>query len=53
VKFFELYAKITKVDSHYFSQHPITQKRGVIMNLIDKVFFISPWLSTENFLTYY
>jgi len=27
---------------NYHSQHPITQKRGVIVNLIDKVFFITP-----------
>jgi len=27
---------------NYFFQHPTTQKREVIMNLIDKVFFITP-----------
>jgi len=27
---------------NYFSQYPITQKRGVIMNLIDKVFISHP-----------
>jgi len=49
VKFFELYAKVTKVDSHYFSQHPITQKRRVIMHLIDKVFLSYPDLQQKNF----
>jgi len=34
---------------NYFSQHPITQKRGVIMNLIDKVFLSHYDFQQKNF----
>jgi len=34
---------------NYFSPHSITQKRGIIMNLIDKVFSLYPDFQQKNF----
>jgi len=35
---------------NYHSKHPISQKKGVIMNLIDKVLFLShPEFHQKNF----
>jgi len=34
---------------NYFSQHPVTQKRGVVMNLTDKVFLSHSDFQQKNF----
>jgi len=33
---------------NFLSQHSFTQKRGIIINLIDRIFLISPYVSQKN-----